>query len=109
MNSLTWTDKVQQIQYADPKELIVKVDIRDFSGTLSRWRSESGTNVWNLVAEDTPTRPREDNDLEFVVDETQTLVPVVNGDWFVERPPSLRSTTRFWSFEYPGRTGVHVG
>ena len=50
----------------------------------------------------TPTRPREDSDdLEFVVDETQTLVPVVNGDWFVAEAPSLRSTTRFWGFRIP--------
>ena len=87
MNSLTWSDQIQTIAYADPQELVLRLDIRDFE-----WDSFplavpglEGTNVWTQVANayPYPTSLEDSSDLEILVIETETPVPVVYGDWFV--------------------------
>lgn len=76
VNSLSMGEKIVVPVPIDENQLLLRIDIRDY-----KWDSES----WSLVADNYPY------EVEYSIDEyaylkrlTQTLSPVVNGDWFVK-------------------------
>lgn len=76
VNSLSMGEKIVVPVPIDENQLLLRIDIRDY-----KWDAES----WSLVADNYPY------EVKYSIDEyaylkrlTQTLSPVVNGDWFVK-------------------------